>query len=83
MVQGREPLQDPGADGAQDQDRGQVGISHEGPAQEPARLVGPVDVSRHHHHQVVGQREAGVLTPPPVEAQGHIKTCRGQEVLLL
>lgn len=34
-----------------------------------------MDVPGHHHHQVVRQREAGVLTPPPVKGQGHIETC--------
>lgn len=74
VLQRGEPLADSGADGAQDEDWRQVCVPHEGSSQQATPLVRPVHVSGHHHHQVVGQREAGVLTPPAVEGQGHIET---------
>lgn len=74
MLQGGEAPADPGADGAQDEDRRQVGVSHERAAQQAAALVPAVHAPGHHHHQVVGQREARVLAPPAVESQGHVKS---------
>lgn len=75
VIQSWEASVNPGADGAQDQDRGQVGVSHESSPQQPASLVLAVHISRHNHHQVVRQREAGVLAPPAVEGHGYIEAC--------
>ena len=77
VLEGGEPLADPRADGAQDEDRRQVRISHQRAPQQASPLVSAVHIPRHHHHQVVRQREAGVLTPPSVEGQGHVKSCGG------
>lgn len=75
VIQGWEASVNPGADGAQNQDGRQVGISHERSPQQAAPLIHAVHISRHSHHQVVGQWEASVLTPPAVEGHSDIETC--------
>jgi len=75
VVHGGEALEHPGADGAQDEDCRQVGVADEGAPQDPAPLVLAVDVAGDDTHELVGQGDAGVLGPPPVDDQGDIKTC--------
>lgn len=79
VLQRWEAFADSGADGAEDQDRRQVGVPHEGPTQQATPVVDAVHVSRHHHHQVVRQREAGVLTPPTGEGLVHVETWTEQD----
>lgn len=76
MVHGGEALEYGRADGAEDEQGRQTGVTHHGPSQQAAALVGPLEAPRQDAHEPVGERDAGVLAPPPVHHQGHIETCR-------
>ncbi len=66
MIHGGESLEDGRADGAQDQERGQTGVTHQRAAQQPAVLVPALNAPRERAHDPVRQRERGVLIPPAV-----------------
>lgn len=74
MVHGGEALEDGRADGAQDEQRRQAGVAHHGAPEQAASLVAPLEAPRQDAHEPVGQRDAGVLAPPPVHHQGHVET---------
>lgn len=73
LIQSWEALVNSCADGAENKNWGEVGVSHECSTQQTTPLIRAVDVPRHHHHQVVRQRKAGVLTPPAIKGHGHIE----------
>lgn len=74
VVPGRETFAHTRTDGAEDQDGGQVCVSHQRAPQHASSLVSPVDVPGHDHHKVVRQREICVLTPPTIKGQGHVES---------
>lgn len=75
MVHGGEALEHGRADGAQDEQGRQAGVAHHGASEQAAALVAALQASRQHAHELVGQRDAGVLAPPAVHHQGHVETC--------
>lgn len=78
MVDGGETFEHSCADRAQDEQGRQTGVTHHGSSQQAASLVAPLEAPRQNAHERVGERDAGVLTPPAVHHQGHIETCKQQ-----
>lgn len=74
MIQSWETLVNPCADGSENKNWGQVGISHECPSQKTTPFIHAVDIPRYSHHQIIRQWETGVLSPPAVERHSHIET---------
>lgn len=74
MVHGGEPLEHSRADRAEDEQGRQAGVAHHGASEQAASLVAPLEAPWQDAHEPVGQRDAGVLAPPPVHHQGHVET---------
>lgn len=74
VVHGGETFEHGRADGAEDEQGRQTGVTHHGSSQQAASLVAPLEAPRQDAHEPVRERDAGVLAPPPVHHQGHIET---------
>lgn len=76
MVHGGEPFVHSGAHRAEDEQRREVDVAHQGPSEQTPMLVPPVNTAGDEKHQPVGPGQIHKLVPPPVHYQSHIKSCK-------
>lgn len=81
MVHSGESFKDSSADRAQDEHRGEVGVTDESAAQDAALVILPMHIAGNDAHELVWQRNAGILRPPAVHNQCDIETCQEREVV--
>lgn len=73
VIHGREAFADSGADGAEDEERRQVNVTYQCPAQQAAIFIFTLNTTGDVKHESVRPGQVNELIPPSIHHQSHIK----------